>query len=112
MSDPAACERLARRLARLFRIERKGGFDALPPALVPRLLARRAALIEQLVGDCPVQGLEALDTALSDLAAEVRQSQECVSGRLGRLELEALLRCGRGRATGVRRASGQLLGWG
>jgi hypothetical protein len=112
MGDPVACERLASRLAQLFRIERTGGLDGRPAAVVRRLLARRAALVEHLIANCQSPGSAALDAALMQLAGEVRQSRDRALGLLQRLELELRLRRGGGRTTGMRDGAGRLLGRG
>jgi hypothetical protein len=111
--------RTVRRLSRLFRIERAGGFERRAAPTVRRLIARRRGLIERLIasdlGRRPSRAARAarLDAALSDLAGEVRQSQEFAAIRLERLEAELRLRRGDGPATGIREgAGGHLLGSG
>jgi hypothetical protein len=113
--------RIARRLSRLFRIERIGGFDRRPAATVRRLIARRGALIERLIAierqrysqEYSLKHSAALQQAMTDLSAEVRQAQEQAAARAERLRLELRLRRGAGLPTSMRStASGRLIGRG
>jgi len=108
--------RMARRLSRLLRIERAGGFERHAAPTVRRLITRRGGLIEQLIASHARHRSAhptGLDAALIDLAYEVRQSQQFAAIRLQRLEAELRLRRGDGPATGIREgAGGHLLGSG
>lgn len=114
----AAQRRMARRLARLFRIERAGRFEQRPVAAV-RLMERRGALIDALIAtlsqrrsgtDLRSPGLEG---ALADLAFEVRRSRERAKTRLERLHAELRLRRGDMPPSGLRGSGGgKLLGRG
>lgn len=115
--DPEAdARRIARRLSRLFRIERSGGFDRRPAATVRRIVERRDALIDALIAfqrqheEAPTA---AFLRSLAELADEVRYAQEYAEAQIVRLRMELGLRRGDGRPTGLRGgADGQLLGRG
>ena len=113
--DADAC-RTARRLSRLFRIERAGGFDRRPAATVRRVIERREALIEELIAfqlrhsNAPSP---ALLRALAELADEVGRSRDYAETQLEKLRMELGLRHGERPASGLRGGvSGQLLGRG
>ncbi len=109
--------RLARRLVRLFRIERGGRLDRRPVATARHLIARRGALIAALVaGDEPgrsggTRGLPALDDALRELAFEIGRCRPPAEQRFQELAAELRLRHGETTASGLRRdGGGRLLG--
>jgi hypothetical protein len=111
--------RLARRLSRLFRIERAGGFDRRPAATVRRLIERRGALIDELIAverrrrSGNAAGSAALHQSMAQLADEARRSRDCAEAHSARLRAELELRRGRGPATGLRGgAGGTLIGRG
>ena len=122
MTDPSGeladreC-RIARRLERLFRIERNGGFTRFPVETVARLVERRAALVETLAAldatrraGRPMR-IAALDSALEELAAEVARSLPHAEARVERLRRELGRRGGSGSGLRTDRAS-RLLGRG
>ncbi len=106
----ATVERAARRLARLFRIERRAGFERWPPATVRRLLARRAALIAELAGlerrRLAAIAAEALDPALADLRREVERSFAPARARLQRIGKDLRVSRVASLPTGVRDGGG------
>lgn len=118
--DPALAQaRLARRLVRLFRIERTGRFDAARGETVRRLVERRGGLIEMLMRLEGQRRREAaplpadLEDGLRDLAAEVARCRGPIEIRLMRLADDLDLRRGAGMASGVRdRDAATLLGTG
>ena len=86
--------RIARRLERLFRIERNGGFARFPVETIARLVERRAALLETLAGleatrraGQPMR-IAVLDAALEQLADEVARSLPIAEARVDRLRGE------------------------
>jgi hypothetical protein len=111
--------RTARRLGRLFKIERAGGFDRRSRATVQRLIERRGALVNELLR---LDGMRRsrnapsspeLEQALAKLASEVDGSLHHSQARVEQLLTDLRLRRGQGEPTGVRdRASGLLLGRG
>jgi hypothetical protein len=111
--------RAARRLGRLFRIERAGGFDRRSVATVRRLIERRGMLVSELL---LIDGLRRtlnpprsaeLEQALAELAREVNRSLHHSQNQVARLHTDLRLRRGEGMPTGVRDgASGLLLGRG
>ncbi len=111
--------RAARRLGRLFRIERAGGVDRLSAEIIRRMVDRRGALFDELRRletarrvRIPVPSPE-LAAALGDLAREVGQSLPLAETRVERLGAELRLSRGEGVATGLRAsADGRLLGQG
>ena len=116
--DARQCH-IARRLARLFRIERTGGFERRPMAVIRRVIERRGALIDELIAcerrrpNALTGSSAALEQALTELAVEVQQARECIEMRLARLRTELGLRRGAGPPSGIRdRASGRLIGRG
>jgi len=116
--DARACHTV-RRLCRLFRIERTGGFEHRPIAMVRRLIARRDALIDALIALEPrrhagaAAGSAALHSSLTELAREVWRSREHVEARIERLRAELERRRSEGPPTGLReRVGGQLIGRG
>jgi hypothetical protein len=100
--------RLARRLARLFRIERNGGFDRLPAAAVSRLVARRGRLIAELAALDPRRRLTAvpassgLDQELTALRREVERTLGATRLRLQRIGKDLRISRGEGSPTGLR----------
>jgi hypothetical protein len=120
LPDLDTCERrLARRLSRLFRIERTGGFDRRPAATIRRLIERRGALIDELIAlerrrrSGAAAGSAALHRSMAELAGEVRRSRDRAEAHSARLQAELGLRRGRGPATGLRGGtSGTLIGRG
>jgi hypothetical protein len=124
MTDPGTDmevreSRAARRLGRLFKIERTGGFDRRPVATVRRLIERRGALVKELLlldgmrrSDASPRSAE-LERVLRELAREVTQSLCHSQVRLDRLGTDLRLRRCEGVSTGVRDgANGRLLGRG
>ncbi len=103
------CEaRIARRLSRLFRIERNGGFERSPFAIVKKVVDRRGMLVEVLmtidskrrsVGALPSQELEA---ALTDLSREAERTWDRAHARLEQIGNDLRLSRGEGLATGIR----------
>jgi hypothetical protein len=108
---------VARRLRRLFKIERGGRFDRLSVATAYRLIARRAALVNELVllGDgrhatAPLHSAE-LGEAIVELAREIDLSLPHAKMQVERLGRDLRLRRGETLATGIRDgANGRLLG--
>ena len=124
MSDAAVAllrqeQRAARRLARLFRIERAGRFSGRPAETVRRLIERRGRLADELAAlDARRQSLARrttveLDLAIGALAQEVECTERWCVERLAEIRAELARRRGAGTATGLRdRVDGQLLGRG
>ena len=111
--------RAVRRLVRLFRIERRGGFARWPAATVSRLVERRGALVDDLLRlDARRQSLAPwvtadLGVAMGALAREVRLGEQRCLERLAELGAELTRRREPGATTGLRDgAGGQLLGSG
>ncbi|HEX3860981.1 MAG TPA: hypothetical protein VHY35_04760 [Stellaceae bacterium] len=109
--------RAARRLARLFRIERHGGFDRRPADVAQRLVERRGTIIAELLAlalappGSPLRSAE-LDSVLRDLAVEVEHARLTAQQRHDTLDSELHFRRGES-PTGIRNgAGGQLLGRG
>lgn len=109
--------RTARRLARLFRIERSGGFPRRPAELVRRLAERREAVIDELVrldakrlSFAPWATAD-LDIAMGVLAKEVDRTEQYCRELLAELGAELERRRGLGTATGLRDGvDGRLIG--
>jgi hypothetical protein len=111
--------RAARRLGRLFRMERVGCFERRPIETIWRLIRRRARLVDELIRldaarrSRAAPGSVELGAAIEELGSEVDRSQtRCVDritvlvGELGRRQAGAI-------ATGLRDgADGRLLGHG
>src|SRR5713101_415810 len=124
MTDPGTDmtireSRAARRLGRLFKIERAGGFDRRPVATVRRLIERRGALVTELLLLDGIRRSHAsprsaeLEQVLGELAREVNLSLHHSETRVERLGTDLRLRRSEGVSTGVRgSASGRLLGRG
>jgi hypothetical protein len=112
-------QRAARRLVRLFRIERVGRFANRPAETVQRLIERRGLLVEELArlearrkSLAPSTTVE-LDLVLRTLAMEVDRAEQWCLERLAELGAELARRRGAGTATGLRdSADGRLLGHG
>ncbi|MFZ2008263.1 MAG: hypothetical protein WAV02_24500 [Stellaceae bacterium] len=109
--------RIARRLARLFRIERSGGFARRPAELVRRVAERRGAVIDELMRlDAMRRSLAPwataeLDIAMGALRREIDRAEQRCRELLAELGAELERRRGLGTATGLRdRADGRLLG--
>jgi hypothetical protein len=106
--------RLARRLTRLFRIERTGRVDRWPGPVADQMRARRARLIDEMLSlDAARRSLEPsippeLAGAMSLLAREVGCAEEYCLQRLA--EVDAELGRRRGASTGLRDGGGQVLG--
>jgi hypothetical protein len=100
--------RTARRLRRLFRIERNGGFDRRPLAAVSRLVARRGALIAELAAHddrrllTAVPAPSGLDRDLNALRREVERSLGAAQLRLQRIGKDLRISRGEGSPTGLR----------
>jgi len=110
---------LARRLARLFRIERSGGFARWPTQTVRRLIERRGIVADELMRldarrlSVAPSTTAALDTAIGALAREVDVAEQHCLRRLTDIGAELERRRGIGAATGLRDSSdGRLLGSG
>lgn len=111
--------RLARRLARLFRIERRGRLERRPGGVAARFVARRGELVDELMRleqrrrSLTPWPLPELDLALAALAREVGSGEQWCHERLAELAAELDRRRGVGTATGLRDSgAGQLLGRG
>jgi hypothetical protein len=111
--------RLARRLRRLFHIERAGGFERRPAEIVWRLIGRRGQLVDELIRlDAARRTLAApttaaLDVAIGKLAHEVREAHARCAARIEAIDDELAQRRAAGGTTGLRDgASGRLLGQG
>ena len=109
--------RTARRLARLFRIERSGRFARRPADVLRRLTERRSEVIEELMRlDAKRLSLAPwvtaeLDIAIGALAREVDRTEQYCRVLLAELGTELEMR--RGHGTGLRDgATGRLLGSG
>jgi hypothetical protein len=122
-ADPSALTKrecyVARRLARLFRIERSGGLARRPRDVVRRMVDRRAQLIDELVRleqcrrSLEPWTLPELDVAMGTLAREVDCTQQHCLDRLAEIGDELRRQRGVGTRTGLRDGtSGQLLGSG
>jgi hypothetical protein len=119
-TEPAMMRRencAARRLSRLFRIERKGGCDRRPVAITKRLMERRGALIEALLmmvlerRAMGAQPSAELDHALAALAREVGCARDAAQARLEQIRKDLRLSRGEGLPTGIRGSSnGHTLG--
>ena len=113
-------QRLARRLARLFRFERTGRFRRWPNEVTGRLVGRRGELIDELMRlerrrrSFEPWNLGELDTAMGVLSREVEFGEQRCLERLAELGAELDRRRGIGAATGLRGdgGAGQLLGRG
>jgi hypothetical protein len=111
--------RAARRLTRLFRIERSGRLGRWPHGIVQQLMDRRTRLIDELQrleqrrrSRAPSTRAE-LDLAMGALAQEVDLAEQRCLERLAELGAELGRRRGGGMATGLRDGTdGQLLGHG
>jgi hypothetical protein len=106
--------RLAQRLSRLFRIERTGRVDRWPGPVAEQLRARRAGLIDEMLGlEASRRAIEPevpaeLADAMSVLAQEVGCAEEYCLQRLAEVGGELSRR--RGAPTGLRGGGGQVLG--
>jgi hypothetical protein len=116
----AGLQRIALRLARLFRIERVGRLEQRSAATAWRLIERRGILIDVLIA-AQQQGRlhvaaamypQAFHRALSELRWEVGQCRPVAERRLHEVAVELRLRRGAAAApSGLRRSvGGQLLG--
>lgn len=108
--------RMARRLARLFRIERTGGLARRPGEVARRFIERRGRVVDDLVRlDArrlslgPWTSTE-LDNAIGALAREVDRAEQRCRELLAELGAELERRRGLGTATGLRDGGGRLLG--
>jgi hypothetical protein len=123
--DDGACDldtwetRTVRRLTRLFRAERRGGFERRSPRAVQQLIERRGAMIDALIEAETRRRRSATEpsppfaAALTGLVIEVRRCREPIATRLGWIEAELRLRSGDAPGSGVRGGGGgQLLGRG
>lgn len=111
--------RLARRLARLFRIERRGRLERWPGGVAARFVARRGELVDELMRleqrrrSLTPWPLPELDLALAALAREVSSGEQWCHERLAELGAELDRRRGVGTSTGLRDSgAGELLGRG
>lgn len=111
--------RAARRLARLFRIERSGRLSRCPPETVRRLIARRGQLVDELARlearrrSLAPRTIVELDLAMGGLAKEVNEAERWCLNRLAELGSALAKLRGTGTPTGLRDgAHGRLLGQG
>jgi hypothetical protein len=120
VADPeTGLRRTARRITRLFRIERIGRLERRPAATIRRLITRRGALIDALIAaerrrrsDAETRP-PALEQAFAELALEVGECRPSAERRLFELAAELRLRRGEVPPTGLRPSiGGQLLGRG
>jgi hypothetical protein len=110
--DAAALARLeiraARRLARLFRIECRGGFERRPVTIVTRLIERRGAVVAALLAvDLERRALAVrppaeLAVALRELAREIDLALPYARARLEQIGKDLRLSRGEGWVTGIR----------
>jgi hypothetical protein len=110
---------IARRLRRLFRLERAGAFARRPAEIVWRLIARRAQLMAELSGverrrhEARVPPSPELHEAVGELAAEVALSRTYCETLAAGLGTELRARRGQTAPSGLRGAGGgRLLGSG
>jgi hypothetical protein len=112
--------RLARRLERLFRVERTGGFARRPAATVRRLVERRGAVVAELLaldaarrGSAPPPLPAELGDALAELGREVKRSMTQAGQQQADLLAELRRRRPGGGSSGLRGgADGRLIGRG
>lgn len=111
--------RVARRLVRLFRIERSGGFARRSNATVQQLLERRGVLIDELLRlEAKRRSFTAwtpaeLDLAMVALKLEADRAERSCQALFARLGAELGRLHGASEPTGLRDgAGGQLLGRG
>jgi hypothetical protein len=109
--------RAARRLGRLFRMERVGCFEGRPIETVWRLIRRRARLVDELIRldaerrSQAAPGSVELGVAIGELVREVDRSQTRCVDRITALAGELRRQQAGGVATGLRDgADGRLLG--
>jgi hypothetical protein len=103
--------RAARRLARLFRIERNGGFERWPPAVSRQLIERRGQLIEAMLTDLKRQAIVAqpsaeVDRALAHLSREIEGAVDHVRAQLQQIGKDLRLSRGEGLPSGIRNSPG------
>src|SRR5580700_3957662 len=100
--------RAARRLGRLFRIERAGRFERRPIETVGRLVQRRAGLIDELIRldaerrTRAISGSVELDAAIGELQQEIDRSQTHCIARIAASAAELGQPHAGGIATGLR----------
>src|ERR1700751_5056749 len=97
--------RAARRLVRLFRIERHGGFEHWSAAISRQLIERRGQLVDALLTDLqamPARPPPPLDRALAELSQEVRWALDPARTRLQQIGKDLRLSRGEGLPTGIR----------
>ncbi|MGH7072892.1 MAG: hypothetical protein ACREFD_01645 [Stellaceae bacterium] len=111
--------RLARRIERLFRLERHGAWARRSREVAARLTTRRGDLIAALVrADAMRRTLtlppsDEMQTAMAALWDEVARARGSADARLRQLESELRIASGEGIASGARGSSaGRLLGKG
>lgn len=111
--------RLAQRVTRLFRLERRGAFARRSRDLTARLATRRGDLIAALMRtDAMRRTLKlpispALDAAMAALAEEVGRARDSADARLRQLEAELRMVRGEGVQSGLRDSTaGRLIGKG
>jgi hypothetical protein len=111
--------RTARRLRRLFRIERAGAFERRPIEIARQMIDRRGRLIDDLIRLDAERRLmlgeptQELDTVMGTLAREVYEAQMRCTARIEAIGDELLQRRSPGAVTGLRDStSGRLLGHG
>jgi hypothetical protein len=109
--------RIARRLARLFKVERAGRLDRLRSAAIGRLIARRAELVENLLDLERLRCTSAsppsseLERALAELRQEVNQASAQMRARMEQISADLRARLGEGPPSGIRGSgNGRLLG--
>lgn len=97
--------RAVRRLARLFRIERNGGFEHRSAAIGRKLIERRGQLVNELLTDLqamPARPPPPLDRALAELSQEVEWALDRIRTRLQQIGKDLRLSRGEGLPTGIR----------
>lgn len=109
--------RVARRLCRLFRIERAGRFETRPAAVVQRLIARRDTVIDALLAAETQRRRDgrpssaATTAAFEELRLEVDQGQVPAAAKSRALQAELRKRNAGPAGSGLRnKARGRFLG--
>ena len=103
--------RAARRLNRLFQIERNGGFERWPAATVSKLIERRGSVVEALLTmelkrrSTTTQPSPELDSALFILRGEIDRALDRAQTRLEQISKELRLSRGEGLPTGIRNSA-------
>jgi|SRR6516164_7363274 hypothetical protein len=109
--------RIARRLTRLFKLERAGRFDRWRDATIARLVARRGELVDNLLdldrlrcSLAPPSSSE-LERALAELRQEVNQTAAHIHAQVAQISADLRARLSEGPPSGIRGSgNGRLLG--